>query len=191
MDAVRSAEWKGESALIKQHLGERDVKQRGSILWAMRCNPAGWSATLNRVTHWAAARQSNQRRNMALADERDRGQLSNFSCSVNPHNRLRGKGNLTPARVTPARDDVPAQVRKPAALADEIVNAQASSSRLPVTIEQRLAGETVPAARPRLSDFVDLDDARFHRQPESLRWPSSHGFRYLVCANPLWRTRAR
>ena len=52
MDEVRSAEWKTESARVHEELGELDAKQRRSILWAMRRNPSGWSATQTHAMHW-------------------------------------------------------------------------------------------------------------------------------------------
>jgi len=45
MDAVRTAEWKNESAKVHQALGQLGPKERRSILWGMRRNPSGWSAT--------------------------------------------------------------------------------------------------------------------------------------------------
>ena len=52
MDAVRSAEWKGEAQRVREELGELDAKVRRSILWAMRRNPSGWSATQTQAMHW-------------------------------------------------------------------------------------------------------------------------------------------
>ena len=52
MDEVRSAEWKTESARVREQPGELDAKQRRSILWAMRRNPSGWSATQAHAMHW-------------------------------------------------------------------------------------------------------------------------------------------
>ena len=52
MDEVRSAEWKGEAQRVREELGELDAKERRSILWAMRGNPSGWSATQTQAMHW-------------------------------------------------------------------------------------------------------------------------------------------
>lgn len=52
MDQVRSAEWKGESARVFDELGALSPKERRSILWAMRRNPATWSATQTTAMHW-------------------------------------------------------------------------------------------------------------------------------------------
>jgi len=52
MDEVRSAEWKTESVQVQQELGELSAKERRSILWAMRRNPSGWSATQTNAMHW-------------------------------------------------------------------------------------------------------------------------------------------
>ena len=52
MDEVRSAEWKGEAQRVREELGELDAKERRSILWAMRRNPSGWSATQTQAMHW-------------------------------------------------------------------------------------------------------------------------------------------
>ena len=40
MDEVRSAEWKTESARVREQLGELNARERRSILWAMRRNPS-------------------------------------------------------------------------------------------------------------------------------------------------------
>lgn len=52
MDQVRSAEWKSESARVFDELGALSPKERRSILWAMRRNPATWSATQTTAMHW-------------------------------------------------------------------------------------------------------------------------------------------
>ena len=52
MDLVRSTEWKGESARVARELGALDPRQRRSILWAMRRNPASWSLTHTHAMHW-------------------------------------------------------------------------------------------------------------------------------------------
>ena len=52
MDEVRTAEWKTEQARVEQELGHLTPKQRRSILWGMRRNPAGWSATQIQAMHW-------------------------------------------------------------------------------------------------------------------------------------------
>ena len=52
MDEVRTAEWKTEQARVEQELGHLTPKQRRSILWGMRRNPAGWSATQLQAMHW-------------------------------------------------------------------------------------------------------------------------------------------
>jgi len=52
MDEVRSAQWKGEATRVREELGELDAKERRSILWAMRRNPSGWSATQTQAMHW-------------------------------------------------------------------------------------------------------------------------------------------
>ena len=52
MDEVRSAEWKTESARVRDELGELDPKERRSILWAMRRNPSSWSTTQINAMHW-------------------------------------------------------------------------------------------------------------------------------------------
>ena len=52
MDEVRSAEWKTESARVLQELGELNPRERRSILWAMRRNPASWSTTQVNAMHW-------------------------------------------------------------------------------------------------------------------------------------------
>jgi transposase len=52
MDAVRTAEWKNESAKVHQALGQLGPKERRSILWGMRRNPSGWSATQTDAMHW-------------------------------------------------------------------------------------------------------------------------------------------
>ena len=52
MDEVRSAEWKQEAALVRQKLGPLGARERRSVLWAMRRNPSGWSATQTTAMHW-------------------------------------------------------------------------------------------------------------------------------------------
>lgn len=52
MDEVRSTEWKTESARVSAQLGELGPKERRSLLWAMRRNPRGWSATQTTAMHW-------------------------------------------------------------------------------------------------------------------------------------------
>lgn len=52
MDEVRTAGWKTEQARVEQELGHLTPKQRRSILWGMRRNPAGWSATQLQAMHW-------------------------------------------------------------------------------------------------------------------------------------------
>lgn len=52
MDEVRSAEWKTESARVLDELGELSPKERRSILWGMRRNPASWSAVQLNAMHW-------------------------------------------------------------------------------------------------------------------------------------------
>lgn len=52
MDKVRSAEWKDESARVREALGELNPKERRSILWAMRRNPSSWTATHANAMHW-------------------------------------------------------------------------------------------------------------------------------------------
>lgn len=52
MDEVRVAEWKTEQARVQQELGHLTPKQRRSILWGMRRNPQGWSATQVQAMHW-------------------------------------------------------------------------------------------------------------------------------------------
>jgi transposase len=52
MDKVRSTEWKTESARVFDELGDLSPKERRSILWAMRRNPASWSATQINAMHW-------------------------------------------------------------------------------------------------------------------------------------------
>ena len=52
MDEVRSAEWATESVLVREALGDLDARERRSILWAMRRNPSGWSATQTTAMHW-------------------------------------------------------------------------------------------------------------------------------------------
>ena len=51
-DEVRSAEWKNDSARVRDELGELDARERRSILWAMRRNPSSWSATQLTAMHW-------------------------------------------------------------------------------------------------------------------------------------------
>jgi transposase len=52
MDKVRSAEWKDESARVREALDELNPKERRSILWGMRRNPSSWSATQISAMHW-------------------------------------------------------------------------------------------------------------------------------------------
>ena len=52
MDEVRAAEWKTEQAQVQQELGVLTAKQRRSILWGMRRNPSGWTATQLQAMHW-------------------------------------------------------------------------------------------------------------------------------------------
>jgi transposase len=52
MDEVRTSEWKTEQARVEQELGHLTPQQRRSILWGMRRNPAGWSATQLQAMHW-------------------------------------------------------------------------------------------------------------------------------------------
>lgn len=52
MDEVRKAEWKTESRQVELALGELTPQERRSILWAMRRNPAGWSAAQTNAMHW-------------------------------------------------------------------------------------------------------------------------------------------
>ncbi|MDZ7813733.1 MAG: ISL3 family transposase [Ideonella sp.] len=52
MDEVRSAEWKTESAKVREALGEMDAKERKTLLWATRRNPSSWSATQISAMHW-------------------------------------------------------------------------------------------------------------------------------------------
>ena len=47
---MRSAQWKTESARVPEELGELDPRR--SILWAMRRNPSGWSATQTQAMPW-------------------------------------------------------------------------------------------------------------------------------------------
>ena len=49
---LRSTEWKTESARVFAELGDLSPKERRSILWAMRRNPASWSATQINAMHW-------------------------------------------------------------------------------------------------------------------------------------------
>ncbi len=52
MDEVRNAEWKQESARVKEKLGPLNTRERRSVLWAMRRNPSGWSAAQTTAMHW-------------------------------------------------------------------------------------------------------------------------------------------
>lgn len=52
MDEVRSAEWKSESARVMEELGDLNPKERRSILWALRRNPASWSVHQVNAMHW-------------------------------------------------------------------------------------------------------------------------------------------
>jgi transposase len=52
MDEVRKQEWQTERARVEEALGELTPKQRRSILWGMRRNPAGWSNTQTQAMHW-------------------------------------------------------------------------------------------------------------------------------------------
>lgn len=52
MDEVRSAEWKDEYARVQAQLGELTTKERRSIVWGMRRNPASWSVNQLNAMHW-------------------------------------------------------------------------------------------------------------------------------------------
>jgi transposase len=52
MDEVRSAEWRSESARVRDELGELSPKERRSILWGMRRNPGSWSEVQLTAMHW-------------------------------------------------------------------------------------------------------------------------------------------
>lgn len=52
MDEVRTAEWKDESELVRQALGDMTAQQRRSIVWGLRRNPQGWSETQTQAMHW-------------------------------------------------------------------------------------------------------------------------------------------
>ncbi len=52
MDEVRTQEWKTEQERVQQALGDLTPKQRRCVLWGMRKNPAGWSATQTQAMHW-------------------------------------------------------------------------------------------------------------------------------------------
>jgi hypothetical protein len=52
MDEVRKAEWKDDSQRVLEQLGELDPRERRSIMWGMRRNPSGWSATQANAMHW-------------------------------------------------------------------------------------------------------------------------------------------
>jgi hypothetical protein len=52
MDEVRSAEWKDEYARVQAELGELTTKERRSIVWGMRRNPASWSTSQINAMHW-------------------------------------------------------------------------------------------------------------------------------------------
>jgi transposase len=52
MDEVRNAEWKDEYARVQAELGELTTKERRSIVWGMRRNPASWSLTQLTAMHW-------------------------------------------------------------------------------------------------------------------------------------------
>ena len=52
MDEVRSSEWKTESRRVHEALGALDARERRSILWAMRRNPATWSEKQTQAMHW-------------------------------------------------------------------------------------------------------------------------------------------
>ena len=52
MDEVRSSEWKADSQRVRDALGALDARERRSILWAMRRNPATWSERQTQAMHW-------------------------------------------------------------------------------------------------------------------------------------------
>ncbi len=52
MDEVRSAEWKDEYVRVQAELGELTTKERRSIVWGMRRNPATWSVNQLNAMHW-------------------------------------------------------------------------------------------------------------------------------------------
>ena len=52
MDEVRSTEWKADSQRVRDELGALDARERRSILWAMRRNPATWSERQTQAMHW-------------------------------------------------------------------------------------------------------------------------------------------
>ena len=52
MDEVRSSECKADSQRVRDALGALDARERRSILWAMRRNPATWSERQSQAMHW-------------------------------------------------------------------------------------------------------------------------------------------
>jgi transposase len=52
MDEVRTAEWKDESQRVRDELGELDARERRSILWGLRRNPASWSDKQLNAMYW-------------------------------------------------------------------------------------------------------------------------------------------
>lgn len=52
MDEVRNAEWKQEAARVQEKLGPLNTRERRSVLWGMRRNPSGWSASQTTAMHW-------------------------------------------------------------------------------------------------------------------------------------------
>ena len=52
MDEVRSSECKADSQRVRDALGALDARERRSILWAMRRNPATWSERPSQAMHW-------------------------------------------------------------------------------------------------------------------------------------------
>ncbi len=52
MDEVRTEEWKTEQSRVHAALGHLTPQQRRSVMWGMRRNPSGWSATQTEAMHW-------------------------------------------------------------------------------------------------------------------------------------------
>ena len=52
MDEVRSAEWKDEAQRVRDELGELSAKERRSIVWGLRRNPASWNQAQLTAMHW-------------------------------------------------------------------------------------------------------------------------------------------
>jgi transposase len=52
MDEVRNAEWKEEAPRVREALGPLNASERRTVLWAMRRNPASWSAMQSHAMHW-------------------------------------------------------------------------------------------------------------------------------------------